>query len=447
MGHRLTPSEVGTIEAIQRMSSVLSILGASFIIITFILSPRFHKPINRLAFYAAIANILSTVATTIARAGPAAGVGSALCNMQGLFIQTFLQSDALFVAFMALNVYLTVNCLTLLFARSKGGPPIYGDAQLWCWISGYYDVLRIATFYGPVWIVILITIVLYILAGKTVFKMRNDLRRFDQRYHGAPNHPRATSSQTELSSYAAPSGKTPVSAIQMTTVTQIDHTENLPQQPVGCTYLAGENEPYQYTVTIQAGETQRKSSAKESEVDFYDSNADVENDHIDDEEFIIQGRTGSVSTEFESTPSSYSKNTSLTPTETITIAPSTAPPAIVNKRAVAANKKTMKANAAAWAYTRCAFLFFVGLLITWLPSSLNRVYGFVHPEDQQYGLYVTAALVLPAQGLWNFIIYLTTSWKACKLMWRDISMQFSWGFLRKKPSIESIPRDRLKLPS
>ncbi|KAF3915948.1 hypothetical protein AA313_de0206478 [Arthrobotrys entomopaga] len=473
--HTLTASQIEIIEAVQRASSALSIVGASFIILTFLLSPRFHKPINRLAFYAAIANILSTVATTISRAGPRAGAGSALCNMQGLFIQTFLQSDALFVAFMALNVYLTVNCkfssnqlrklepwyvacafgipglsgFIMIWARTPTGGPIYGDALLWCWISQEYDVLRLATFYGPTWIVILITLILYVLAGKTVFKMRNDLRRFDQKNHGAPIDPSRSTSQTALSSFAAPAGKSSSTGIQMTTVTQIDHTEQAIKSPapIASTYMAGGPESYQYKVTIHAGQTPRQPSVKESEIDFYDSSHDVEGeDHdLDGDEFILHKRMGSVDSTAGSSSSS-TKKPSLTPTE-VTSAGIISPAVNMNKKAIAANRKTMKANAAAWAYTRCAFLFFVGLLITWLPSSTNRVYGFVHREDQVFALYLTAGMVLPAQGLWNFIIYLTTSWRSCKLMWRDISVHFSTGFLHKKPSIESIPRNRVKISS
>jgi hypothetical protein len=77
---------------------------------------------------------------------------------------------------MAINVYLTVYCkydikrlhkmelfylpacygipfipaFTYLFVR-RNGQRIYGDATLWCWITSDFDVLRIATVYGPVW--------------------------------------------------------------------------------------------------------------------------------------------------------------------------------------------------------------------------------------------------------------------------------------------------------
>lgn len=28
---------------------------------------------------------------------------------------------------------------------------VYGNATLWCWVSPNWDIMRIATFYGPVW--------------------------------------------------------------------------------------------------------------------------------------------------------------------------------------------------------------------------------------------------------------------------------------------------------
>jgi hypothetical protein len=32
-----------------------------------------------------------------------------------------------------------------------------------------------------------------------------------------------------------------------------------------------------------------------------------------------------------------------------------------------------------WAYTKCALLFAISILITWVPASVNRVYGYVYP--------------------------------------------------------------------
>lgn len=43
-----------------------------------------------------------------------------------------------------------VPALIFLCVRAAG-INIYGNAFLWCWISDKYAILRIATFYAPIW--------------------------------------------------------------------------------------------------------------------------------------------------------------------------------------------------------------------------------------------------------------------------------------------------------
>jgi len=88
-----------------------------------------------------------------------------------------MPADAYWTFAMACNVYLTfyrkydaeklrslekfyfmfcygipfVPAFIYIFAKSKGHGRMYGDAALWCWIDQEWDVMRIATFYGPVW--------------------------------------------------------------------------------------------------------------------------------------------------------------------------------------------------------------------------------------------------------------------------------------------------------
>ncbi|MCJ1331611.1 hypothetical protein MMC10_008302 [Thelotrema lepadinum] len=70
----------------------------------------------------------------------------------------------------------------------------------------------------------------------------------------------------------------------------------------------------------------------------------------------------------------------------------------------------LEANTAAWRYTKCCLLFFSSLLITWLPSSVNRVFALVWPTlVPPFGLSYVASLVLPLTGFWNSVIYVTTS--------------------------------------
>ena len=74
-------------------------------------------------------------------------------------------------------------------------------------------------------------------------------------------------------------------------------------------------------------------------------------------------------------------------------------------------------HSATWSYTKCAILFFAALLITWIPSSGNRVYSLINGGATSKPLFFASAFVLPLQGFWNAIIYIVTSWAACKSLW------------------------------
>jgi hypothetical protein len=54
-----------------------------------------------------------------------------------------------------------------------------------------------------------------------------------------------------------------------------------------------------------------------------------------------------------------------------------------------------------------------------IPSSINRIYSMVYPDSSNYGLNFAGSLVLPLQGFWNTILYITISTSACKELWRS----------------------------
>lgn len=66
------------------------------------------------------------------------------------------------------------------------------------------------------------------------------------------------------------------------------------------------------------------------------------------------------------------------------------------------------------AYLRTSFVFAVSVLITWTPSSINRVHDIVRPDEFSYPLNLASAIVLPLQGLWNAVIFFSTSWKTLR---------------------------------
>jgi hypothetical protein len=77
------------VEVTEKVCSVFSLLGTTFIITTFLSDKSFHKPINRLVFFAAWGNIMSNVATLISTSGIRLGVNSSLCQFPAFLIQWY----------------------------------------------------------------------------------------------------------------------------------------------------------------------------------------------------------------------------------------------------------------------------------------------------------------------------------------------------------------------
>jgi hypothetical protein len=81
--------QMRAVEVTERVCSFFSLLGAAFIITTFLGDKSFHKPINRLVFFAAWGNIMTNVATLISTTGIHLGVDKPLCQFQAFVIQWY----------------------------------------------------------------------------------------------------------------------------------------------------------------------------------------------------------------------------------------------------------------------------------------------------------------------------------------------------------------------
>jgi hypothetical protein len=84
--------QIRAIAITERLCSGFSLLGAAFIIATFLFDKSFHKPINRLVFYAAWGNIMANIATLISVSGINLGVSGPVCQFQAFLIQWFVIS-------------------------------------------------------------------------------------------------------------------------------------------------------------------------------------------------------------------------------------------------------------------------------------------------------------------------------------------------------------------
>ncbi|KAL4938592.1 hypothetical protein BDV06DRAFT_215002 [Aspergillus oleicola] len=351
----LSAGQLFAISATERTCSTISLFATSIIIISFISSPTFRKPINRLVFYASFGNIMANVATLISQSGIAAGTNSNLCQIQAFLIQWFMPADALWTFAMAFNVYLTffrkynseqlrrhewkyivlcyglpfIPAFTYFFINSPSRGKVYGSAILWCWVAPSWDFLRIALFYGPVWLLIFVTLAIYARIGNLVWRRRRKLKEAG-----------GLDTTIDVSIPDDP----PFSKITEIRITR----ENASTMSSRQTDPSNEHPPTfsciqshrPYSVSVQAG------TASTSEVR-------LEPMHSED--------AADGSTEHDQ----YS-----------------------NSRTVS------EVNAAAWAYTKYAMLFFVALLATWVPSTINRVYAFIRPDTSNFGLNYASAFTM-----------------------------------------------------
>lgn len=74
----------------ERVCSVVSLSGTAVIVISFLYSRSFRKPINRLVFFASWGNMMTNIATIISGTGMKAGFNSPLCHFQGFLIQWYV---------------------------------------------------------------------------------------------------------------------------------------------------------------------------------------------------------------------------------------------------------------------------------------------------------------------------------------------------------------------
>ncbi|KAF5642022.1 hypothetical protein F52700_3202 [Fusarium sp. NRRL 52700] len=70
------------------------------------------------------------------------------------------------------------------------------------------------------------------------------------------------------------------------------------------------------------------------------------------------------------------------------------------------------------AYLFTTFMFTLSVLVTWVPASITRIHSLLN-RDVPYSYQVAIAAVMPLQGLWNALIFFTTSRTILKNVIRD----------------------------
>lgn len=263
------------------------------------------------------------------------------------------------------------------------------SAQIWCWVDDRWDSVRIYTYYMLIWICITGSFVCYLLVGYHVFQSRNRLRSFPATKSQEAGHsdrvPHSLSFAAILSSY---------SGWQLTVDSFFGQAP-----PFGRDRRDG----FYGTVTTEVRVVHTSATAGA------DSIAEPKRAHLPAAGQV--SFAGALAPERRNAPAAqyYSSVTSAAPRR----AKLASPFGRVAKAARRVASKFVIDDPVKQAYLRTSLLFALSVLVTWIPSSLNRIHGWLDGSSP-YEYHVATAAVLPLQGLWNFLIFFVTSWRAVR---------------------------------
>ncbi|GME34570.1 putative g-protein coupled receptor protein [Neofusicoccum parvum] len=465
--------EARTYESVSRAASTLSIASTVFVVATFAAFPCFRKPINRLIIYASIGNVLLNVGSIISVSGtPARGASSDLCRFQGFFMQMFMPADAMWTLSMATNVYLTffrkydandlrslemryvaINygvwfipaAIYLILDMSPVHSHIYGDATIWCWISHDFEWVRFAFFYIPVWVVILVTIAIYVRTGREIFRQRASLRNGNCAGRSCSDPP-VPLLQT---------GNPFTANIQKNCIQRVTEIEVITED------VSRDND----SMVIEQCKTDSQARSSFSSTRQLSPPQAVHvhgNPHC-----VYTGQQTSCNSCCNSAiwPFSNNKQTDQDINKfyaTASISRGT-PTELAEARFAlldriesggSSNQNNSDklhtqygvANDAAWSYAKVAFLMFIALFIVWIPATINRVYSAVNGGKADYGIAVFCAAIIPTQGFWNCMIYIATSWSQCCSALNDSPILMTTTHDNDKITGDGKRREETKLP-
>ncbi|KAH6619399.1 hypothetical protein B0J18DRAFT_467554 [Chaetomium sp. MPI-SDFR-AT-0129] len=459
----LTTAQRETIQLVERLGASISLIGVCLIFAAWGFLPRVRTIPNTFIFFASLANVGASIACLIGLNGIFAGEESALCKTQAFFLEMFMQSDPWWSFAMAVNVYMVffmsfspsafrkhlwVYCLIcygipaipafICVLYKPNGQPIYGDATLWCWINDNYNPLRIFTYYLPIWACILLSAIIYGAVGYHVFHHRNQLRNLSLSTQAREYGSGTREQEKEQQSYGTVTTEVRITA-------ESSGSQSPPSTPSGSTAPVL-HKPAPATIRAPW--------------DFSDDE-DEANDDIECFPQAIRGRTPNqhhlappFTTSTVSTgrrPPSPPRDTTITTpgmtapnmTTTSTVTSTAEPPLPKSNSFVQGWRKFQRRLAhldpVKMAYLRTSFVFAISILVTWTPSSINRVYSLAYPKQASYALNLASAVVLPLQGLWNAVIFVATSWSLLKAECSEFNRRGWFGF----GGVMGRPRRRL----
>ncbi|PTB66794.1 G-protein coupled receptor protein [Trichoderma citrinoviride] len=404
-GSDLEPRQIEVLITIERTGAGLSMVAIIFTLLTFALFKKLRTTPNIFIVLASIANAGASIASMIGYDGLDQGERSTLCQGQGFIFEWFMQSDPWWSFAMAFNVYLVffhnanpvsfrkriwVYCLicfggplvpaiALVSIRDDAKGPVFGNASLWCWVDSNWSLVRLYAYYIPIWICIFGSIIIYVAVGYRVFHQRNRLRNFAIAI--PPRNKRANSGAASDAGDSAVESLTRRHDYYGTATTEVQVTSGTPENdddlalPMAPPAIYSHS-PYLHNPAAGAyGQTWTTTQAGP----YYAA---------DPERLPRRPHATASAQRFNmvSAVVSWLKNVKSS-----------------------ASSKLKRLDPVKMAYLRTSFIFGFAILITWIPSSVNRLYSLTSQGRVNFQLSVASGCVLPLQGVWNALIYFTTS--------------------------------------
>ncbi|CAD6448877.1 5b588a3d-5b50-4c68-802b-8cd30523de75 [Sclerotinia trifoliorum] len=359
----LTYEQYTAVDLTERITSAVSIVGNLFIILTFFFSSSFDKPINRLIFFASWGNIGSSISCMISDLGPASLMerskfnASGICQVQAFLVQMFRGVDCYWAFFMAINVY-------LVFFRGYTTHQLrkldiwyllacYGLSFIPAFVFLFVSTKERGHVYGSaiVWCWISEEWDWMRLVFLYGIVWITILFAFIVYFMAAKV---IWSKREHLNGFLNPLNETPF-ANTITTEIEIIYEERSIVKDASDQGISENVLPCdQYVVDIQATPQQQYQQQ--------------------DTQVYQMRRMRSLTREV-------------------------------------AQSET---NPEAWLYARVAILFFIAMIITWVPASVNRIWQMADPSAINFSLNYIESLMLSLQGVWNVIVYVITSQTACQ---------------------------------
>ncbi|KAM3479010.1 hypothetical protein MY8738_005688 [Beauveria namnaoensis] len=354
-GSDLSADQIATLVAIERTGASLSMIAIALIAASYLVYPKLRTTPNTFLLFASIANVGASIASMIGYDGLLQGEESSLCQGQAFIFEWFMQADPWWSCAMACNVFLVFFCNV---------DPAMFTRYIWAYC--------VICFGGPLIPAIALISIKDRSRGPVFGDATHRNRLRGARFQSLDKSGRLSSVQTTDVDDSAEEFRPARTGCYGIAVTEVHvETDLSPCDDQG--HLIQQSPTHVATVSSSAAHV-------------------IETTHTLHTMDSI-ART-SVSAAQRSNKTSFSQQ--------------------ITRLKETATSRLRRLDPVKMAYLRTSFIFGFTVLVTWIPSSVNRVYSIANDGHINFTLSAVSGTVLPLQGVMNALIYFTTSWNTVR---------------------------------